>query len=123
MDFLIDTLLGFGIAQLAHVLTRDKNSQASPEKFSRTFFFKDNWLKIVASLILSIGISILIHRHAGDVGSIFSVPLWMVFVATGAAPEFVLQILKDKFGLFQPKTVAIKTKEGTETNEKIFVRK
>lgn len=109
--FLINTLLGFVIAQIADVLTRNKSSEHSPQKFNIEFFLKDNWGKILTSLILSFSISSLLYLNVEELGKLFGKDLPylnnLIYAAIGAAPEFVLQILKKRLGFLQPTEVSV----------------
>ncbi len=114
--YLINTFLGFAIAQLADILTRNKGSETSPVKFDFVFFLKDTWIKILFSLMLSIFLSVAIHFNWEDVTEIFGQQLKLnklVFLAIGAVPELILQYAKKKLGFLQPKEV-----EGFNRKEK-----
>lgn len=109
MTFLINTFLGFLIAQVSDILMRNKRSDASPEKFSLKFFFQDTWLKITISLLLSISMSLLVWLNIEDFASIFGKE-WttvnnIVYAVIGFAPEKVLQWMKKKYGFLQPEKV------------------
>lgn len=109
MTFLINTFLGFAIAQIADILNRDKASDSSPIKFDVWFFIKDTWLKILLSLLLSTAISLLVFMNAGDFSSVIG-DQWLfagniIYALIGFAPELLLQKLKKKYGVLQPKEV------------------
>lgn len=60
MDFnmfvasLLFALVGVLISLLLHATTRDQNSESTPVKFSFLFMLKDNWKRILLSIILVI---------------------------------------------------------------------
>jgi hypothetical protein len=110
--FILNTFLGFFTVQIADVLRRSKGSPNSPQKFNIAFFFKDNWLKILLSVSLSLVLSLTAHLNFEAIIS----TVWegkaegLIYWAIGAVPEFILQRLKKSLGIAQPKVV--KTKEG-----------
>lgn len=104
--------------QIADILNRNKQSEASPEKFNFIFFIKDTWVKIVLSLLLSVCISVVVKLNLTDVHSAFSGDnLYgnLLYVVIGAVPEYALQVAKKKLGFTQP--------EKVKTKEKVFERK
>lgn len=109
--YLINTFLGFLIIQIADILGRDRDSEASPEKFTFWFFIKDTWQKILLSLALSVCISLVIRLNLSGVHALFSGE-WtygdLIYVLVGAVPEWVLQQVKKKFGITQPEKVKVK---------------
>ena len=106
MLFLINTFLGFLIAQIYDILFREK-SESNPEKFDLVFFLKDTYQKIVLSLFLSLSISILIYLNDWDIISIFGEKIDflknMEYALIGFAPELVLQWVRKKYGVLQSK--------------------
>lgn len=106
MLFLINTFLGFLIAQIADVLKRNKESDSTPVKFDVIFFIKDNLPKIILSLLLSFSISYLVYLNVEDFGKLlgqeWSVLNNIVYAVIGFAPEIVLQWLKSKYNFLQP---------------------
>ncbi|AEV34166.1 hypothetical protein Oweho_3215 [Owenweeksia hongkongensis DSM 17368] len=106
--YLVNTLLGFLIAQIYDILKRNKDSEASPEKFNLVFFLQDTWKKILMSLALSIAISIAIHLNWDNAVSLFSGEVTLndlIYLVVGAVPELVLQWAKRKGGFLQSSTV------------------
>ena len=104
--YLLNTLLGFAIAQLSDIFRRQKSSDASPVKFDLVFFIKDNWQKAIVSIALSFCISVAVHLNITDFSKLFGQE-WtalnqIVYIVIGAVPEMVLQHFKRKIGLFQP---------------------
>lgn len=106
--YLINTFLGFLIAQIYDILKRKKQGENSPKPFDVVFFVKDTWQKIALSLLLSVGISVAIHLNWGEVLDLFGTD-WklnnLVYLAVGAVPELVLQYVKKKYGFLQPENV------------------
>ena len=106
MLFLINTFLGFLIAQIYDILFREK-SESNPEKFDLIFFIKDTYQKIVLSLFLSLSISMLIYLNNWDIISLFGEKIEflknMEYALIGFAPEIFLQKMRKKYGLFQTK--------------------
>lgn len=108
MLFLINTLLGFLLAQLLDILSRHKGSEDSPEKFSFKFFWQDTRIKIFVSLGISLTLSVLVYLNIVDLANLFGkdwnsgiVNIWYAII--GFCPEIVLQVLRKRFGLLQPK--------------------
>jgi hypothetical protein len=109
MIFLINTILGFVLAQLIDVLNRDKASKNSPQKFDLLFFLKDNRFKIIVSLLLSFSLSLAVWLNIENVakliGKDWTIINDLVYLAIGFAPELILQWIKKKYGFLQPKNV------------------
>lgn len=109
MNYLINILLGFAIAQLIDIMKRNRESDSSPIKFNIVFFLKDNWQKILVSLLLSCGIGTFINLNEIDPTPFLekfniSLTLEMVYFIIGFCPELILQQLKKIYGIFQPKS-------------------
>lgn len=111
--FLINTFLGFFAIQLADLLTREKASKSSPQNFSFAFFWKDNRIKILVSLLLSFTIATLTYLNFEASKLISGLGTYgnLVYVIIGAVPELVVVILKQKLGVLQPKKVVLKDEE------------
>lgn len=106
--FLINTFLGLLIVQLYDVFTRQRKSANTPSKFSFSFFIKDNWRKMVVSLLLSLTTSTAVFLNLEAFCSFLHISTDMkdvIFVVIGASPEFILQKFKKKFGVLQPNNV------------------
>ena len=101
--YLINTLLGFLIAQILAILNRNKSNEKNPDKFSIGFFLKDTWQKMVVSLLLSFLLSITVYLNAGDFGNLFGQELEalnnLVYLVLGFAPEKILQIVRKKYNV------------------------
>lgn len=101
--YLINTLLGFFIAQILAILNRNKSNEKNPNKFSINFFLKDTWQKMVVSLLLSCLLSITVYLNAGDFGRLFGKELEvlnnLVYLVLGFAPEKILQIVRKKYNV------------------------
>lgn len=122
MNYLLNILIGFLTAQLIDIFRRNKDSENSPEKFNFIFFLKDNWQKILVSLLLSVSVGSFIELNQIDVKPFLdffglNLTIEMFYFALGFSPEILLQILKNWTGFLQPKEV--KLKNGvTETYER-----
>jgi hypothetical protein len=106
--YLLNTFLGFLIAQIYDVLRRERASHASPQAFGPVFFFKDNWVKIVLSLVLSFALSLAIHLNTPEVEKLVVADFEvnnLIYLVVGAVPELVLQYFKRKGSFLQPKQV------------------
>lgn len=101
--YLINTLLGFAIAQLIAVINRDKESFKNPVGFNLWFFIKDTWFKILLSLLLSFTLSITVHLNFGDFARIFNSDIEVVnnliYLVIGFAPEKLLQWVRKKYNI------------------------
>lgn len=107
MLFLINTFLGFLIAQVYDILNRNRNSESTPTEFKLVFFIKDTYQKIILSLILSVSISTLVWLNVGDFAKLVGQE-WqglnnIVYAVIGFAPELVLQWVRKKYGILQSK--------------------
>lgn len=104
MTYLINTFLGFFIAQLYDILKRNKASERTPKKFDIKFFFRDTWQKIVFSLMLSISISFAIKTNIEELSAIFGFlsNSKLIYFGVGFAPELILQFFKKKYNFLQP---------------------
>ena len=101
--YLINTLLGFLIAQILAILNRNKSSEKNPDEFSIGFFLKDTWQKMFVSLLLSFLLSITVYLNAWDFGNLFGQELEalnnLVYLVLGFAPEKILQIVRKKYNV------------------------
>ena len=106
--YIVNTFIGFALAQILDVLRRDKDSQASPKKFKILFFWKDNKQKILLSITLSVLMTLALKLNwtefVGLIGKEWELNN-LVFLAVGFAPELLLQKLKKKYGFLQPEKV------------------
>lgn len=109
MTFLLNTFLGFLLAQLWDILSRNKATATSPQKFDIGFFLKDTWKKIVVSLMLSFTMSLLLKMNFTEfaqlVGKDWTDMNNLAYIAIGFAPELLLQWLKRKVGFLQTSEV------------------
>lgn len=117
MVFLVNIILGFLAAQLIEISTRNKQSEKSPTRFNIKFFLKDNYLKIITSLLISLTFGFFIHYNQIEITKLgefidLELPQYVYYFLIGFAPEIVLQILKNKMGLLQPKEITIEEKDG-----------
>ena len=112
----INVIIGIILGNVAHVAVKDPTSAASPTKFNLLFFVKDNWIKILHSLViaglLNLALQINIHEIEGALGF-----KWynIYAIGIGFCPDAFLSFMKNKFGWMQPSKVKIK--------DKVFERK
>ena len=101
--FLLNTLLGFIIAQVYDIFSREKESSASPKPFDIKFFLADTWPKMVVSVVLSLSISLAVHLNWELFGSLIGMDSFneLIYLVIGAVPELFLQRLKKKMGVLQ----------------------
>lgn len=113
MMYLINTGLGFFIAQIVAILKRNKTSGRTPEKLDPLFYLKDTWRKILLSLVLSTLLSITLHYNWNGFIELFD-KQWkineLIYLAIGAAPEGLLILLWNKFDFLKPKTINFDSK-------------
>lgn len=50
--YLFFVVIGTSISLLTSIMGRDKNSSSSPAVFSWTFFWRDNWMRIITVFLL-----------------------------------------------------------------------
>lgn len=113
MNYLLNILIGFFVAQLIDIFRRNRNSENSPQKFNFLFFLKDNWQKILVSVLLSVSVGTFIELNGIDVkpfldGLGINITDEMFYFILGFSPEIILQILKNTIGFLQPKEVELK---------------
>lgn len=100
--FIVNTLIGFALSVIIDIRSRDKNSSASPYNFNKSFYLKDNALR----LILSILIMLAIFFNTDDVALIFKAEEFTVYnifyLVVGFAPDYIIAYCKRKFGFLQP---------------------
>jgi hypothetical protein len=101
MSYLL-VICGWIIGLLSFVATRTPNSPKSPKKFSFKFWFFDNWLKAMASLILSLVLNFTLSAAVPSMG--LDYVEWMA-LAIGLAPDAALSILKRRIDFLQPNIV------------------
>lgn len=104
--YIVNTILGFLIAQMAGVVRRNKNSKDSPNKFNIIYLLKDTWQKIIFSLVLSLLMSLALKYNWDDFMVLFDKD-WtlnnVVYLVIGAAPELILQKLRKRYGFLGSK--------------------
>ena len=104
LELLLWTFFGFFISNLGFVFTRQRKSSRSPVKFDIVFFIRDNWQKMLVSMIMSFSLTIGFWKFMPDIIQGTEFKLWYA-VAIGAVPDVWLNIMKNSFGLFKPQTV------------------
>ena len=103
--FVINTLLGFFIALAWDILQRERNSKRSPTKFSLSFFWADNKLRLIFTFMLAISLMLAIYFNAKETGLLFGKE-WtdinnLVYIIVGSVPDLVVSFAKRKAGFLQ----------------------
>lgn len=100
--YLINTFLGFAIAQILAILNRDKSGK-NPESFDLVFLIKDTWQKMIISLMLSFLLSITLYLNVGDfaklIGQDWELINNLAYLVIGFAPEKALQWVRKKYNV------------------------
>jgi len=98
--YLLNTFLGFAIAQVLAVLNRS-NDKKNPKEFDLIFFVKDTWQKMAVSLLLSFLLSVTLYLNVGDfaklVGQDWDIINSLAYLIIGFAPEKALQWIRRKY--------------------------
>jgi archaellum biogenesis protein FlaJ (TadC family) len=97
-------------------MTRDKASAKSPKKFNPLFYAKDNWQRIIMSLLLSVLLAVLFYLVSPEVFKIDAeLDRWgvLAYVAIGAAPDLVIGYAKRKTSFLKPDKIVIKEETFT----------
>jgi len=116
--FLLVAFLGYLIAQISEVMNRTKQpNEKHPRDFSIEFFLKDNWIKMLLSLMLVVSISLLVNYTLPGFLVLFQLPEdfimeevnLIIYALIGFAPEKVLQLMKKRGdNILQPKEIKLK---------------
>lgn len=97
-------IIGWFIVQAYGV---QKGIAKSKDNFNIVFFFRDTWLKVVVALALSLGLAAGFYFTIETTDAVYE---WgfitfnfnrLIYVVIGAVPEFVLQKLRNKFGILK----------------------
>ncbi len=101
--YYLSTLAGWALGTLTDLSTRNRWSPRSPQKFSISFWIKDNYRKWGISLGSAMLLTwVASHGVTGLMDAVFEP--WMALVI-GFAPDAVLSFLKQRFGILQPEQV------------------
>lgn len=118
------TLLAFILMQLREISTRQKESRNSPQKWSWSFFWKDNKYKLPVSLGISLLSSIIFYLtvvvdgepwYSMNITDSISISLnvkYFIYILFGLVPERIFQFLKDRFKFLQPERVEVIDEDG-----------
>jgi hypothetical protein len=98
VGLLFFALFGAVLSLLLQTTSRDVKSEASPVHFSWSFFFLDNWKRIVTTLML-IYVAL---RFAPDLMGIEISNFWALIIGFGN--DKIAQFLKDKTNLLGQKS-------------------
>ena len=112
--WILITLLSFAISLVYDISRRNKDSSSSPIKFDMVFYIKDNWVRIIVSVLLSSLIAILvriIEPEIFDVDENMSRIGILIYVIIGSAPDLLIAYAKRNTDFLRPETV--ETKEGS----------
>ncbi|HAD96522.1 MAG TPA: hypothetical protein DCG19_03895 [Cryomorphaceae bacterium] len=119
---IIVMLLAWVIAQVQIIRQREKESEASPEKFDLVFYLKDNRIKLASGLVLSLCLSGVLFHVEGWLQEWvkntfgFSLPVAILYFLIGLVPERILASVKQHTnGFLQPSQV---THKGVTYNRK-----
>lgn len=102
------TVIAFFLALLWDIKKRDKDSQFSPKRFDPIFYIKDNWARLLMSLIFSTLLAVLFWLVSPDVFDIDQeLSKWgiLVYILIGAAPDLVIAYAKRKTKFLRPNEV------------------
>lgn len=104
--------IGLILGNMAHTLSRNRESHASPTKFDFMFWWRDNRGKITVSLVIAIGLNIATNIDVAQTKHLLDREWHPIYsLAIGFFPDLILSFIKNKFGWLQPsKTADIKGK-------------
>ena len=105
------TLIAYILSVIYDLLKRDKNSLGSPTKFSPIFYLKDNYQRIILSLLFSMLLAVLFWMLKPQLFAMDSeLSAWGVIMYTiiGAAPDMVIAYAKRKTSFLRPDKVEMK---------------
>ena len=113
IEKIIITILGISIAAIATVIKRDKDSKATPHKFSFSFYVKDNYVTHILSALLSLFLVATYDLIGFDtyISKQFSAPENYEFFEKisaflcGFAPHYALALLDKATKVFTPSKV------------------
>lgn len=105
----ITVFIGIVLGNIGHTAVKDPTSAASPTKFSPLFWIKDNWLKVVHSIVIAFSINLALQLSIKELEAALGFKWYNLYgLAIGLCPDAVLSYLKNKFGFLQPKRVKMK---------------
>lgn len=104
-----NVLIGIVLGNIGHLAVKDPTSSASPTRFSFLFWVKDNYLKLLHSLVIAGGLNLAFQLNIHEIEAALGFKWYNIYaVGLGLFPDAVLSFLKNKFGFLQPKKVSIK---------------
>ena len=109
--WILITLIAYILSVIYDLLKRDKNSLGSPTKFSPIFYLKDNYQRIILSLMFSMLLAVLFWMLKPQLFNMDSeLATWgiIVYAIIGAAPDMVIAYAKRKTSFLRPDTVEMK---------------
>lgn len=104
--FIVNTFLGFIIALALDIMQRERDSKSSPTKFSLSFFWADNKLRLIFTFMLAISLMLAIYFNAKETGLLFGKE-WtdinnLIYIMVGSVPDLVVSFAKRRAGFLQP---------------------
>jgi len=105
------TLIAYILSVIYDLLKRDKNSLGSPTKFSPIFYLKDNYQRIILSLLFSMLLAVLFWMLEPQLFAMDSeLSAWgvIMYAIIGAAPDIVIAYAKRKTSFLRPDKVEMK---------------
>jgi len=109
--WILITLIAYILSVIYDLLKRDKNSLGSPVKFNPIFYVKDNYQRIILSLLFSMLLAVLFWMLKPQLFNMDSeLATWgiVVYAIIGAAPDMVIAYAKRKTSFLRQKQVEMK---------------
>lgn len=105
----LTVLIGIVLGNIGHTAVKDPTSAASPTKFSLLFWVKDNWKKVITSIIMACGLNLALQLNIHEVEAAFGFKWHNIYgLGLGLFPDAILSFFKNKFGFLQPKQIVMK---------------
>ena len=109
--------LGLLLSNLGDVLTRNRESHTTPVKFNFMFWIRDNFIKVIHSVIIAVLLNIACNIDVAQTSHILTFEWKPIYsIGIGLFPDAVLSLLKNKLGWMQPK-------KAKDSNGKTYTRK
>lgn len=105
----INVIIGIVLGNIGHVAIKDPTSSASPTKFSMLFFLKDNWVKLVHSLVIACLLNVALQVNLKELEAALGFKWYNIYaIGIGLFPDATLSFFKNRFGWMQPNVVKLK---------------
>lgn len=96
--------IGLILGNIAHALTRNRESHCSPTKFDFMFWYRDNILKVTTSILIAVGLNFAANIDVAQTHHLLGREWHPIYsLGIGFFPDTVLSFVKNKFGFLQPK--------------------